>query len=54
MASWAAFTGERGGASCADGADVHPGEFLRLGAATVPAALAASTLMLWSGVRAGL
>lgn len=34
--------------------DVHLGQFLRLGAATVPAALAASTLMLWSGVRAGL
>jgi arsenical pump membrane protein len=34
--------------------DVSLGEFLRLGAATVPAAIAASTLMLWSGVKAGL
>jgi arsenical pump membrane protein len=33
---------------------VNLGEFLRLGATTVPAALAASTLMLWSGVKAGL
>jgi arsenical pump membrane protein len=38
----------------ADGTDVHLGEFLRLGAATVPAALATSTLMLWSGVKVGL
>jgi arsenical pump membrane protein len=38
----------------AEDTDVHLGEFLRLGAATVPAALAASTLMLWSGVKAGL
>ena len=38
----------------ADGADVHLGEFLRLGAATVAAALAASTLMLWSGLQTGL
>jgi arsenical pump membrane protein len=34
--------------------DVRLGEFTRLGAATVPAALAASTLMLWCGVKAGL
>jgi arsenical pump membrane protein len=34
--------------------DVNLGQFLRLGAATVPAALAASTLMLWSGVKVGL
>jgi arsenical pump membrane protein len=34
--------------------DVNLGQFLRLGAVTVPAALAASTLMLWSGVRVGL
>jgi hypothetical protein len=34
--------------------DVNLGEFLRLGAATVPAALAVSTLMLWSGVKVGL
>jgi hypothetical protein len=33
---------------------VNLGEFLRLGATTVPAALAASTLMLWSGVKVGL
>jgi arsenical pump membrane protein len=38
----------------AEDTDVHLGEFLRLGAITVPAALAASTLMLWSGVKAGL
>jgi arsenical pump membrane protein len=38
----------------ADDTDVHLGQFLRLGAATVPAALAASTLMLWSGVKVGL
>jgi arsenical pump membrane protein len=38
----------------AEDTDVHLGQFLRLGAATVPAALAASTLMLWSGVKAGL
>jgi arsenical pump membrane protein len=38
----------------ADGTDVHLGEFTRLGAASVPAALAASTLMLWSAVRIGL
>jgi arsenical pump membrane protein len=38
----------------ADDTDVHLGEFLRLGAITVPAALAASTLMLWTGVKAGL
>jgi arsenical pump membrane protein len=37
-----------------DDADVHLGEFLRLGAATVPAALAASTLMLWSTIQAGI
>jgi arsenical pump membrane protein len=34
--------------------DVNLGQFLRLGAVTVPAALAASTLMLWSGVKVGL
>jgi arsenical pump membrane protein len=34
--------------------DVNLGQFLRLGAVTVPAALAASTLMLWSGVKFGL
>jgi arsenical pump membrane protein len=34
--------------------DVKLGQFLRLGAVTVPAALAASTLMLWSGVKFGL
>jgi hypothetical protein len=33
--------------------DVHLGEFTRLGAATVPAGLAASTLMLWRGAKAG-
>jgi arsenical pump membrane protein len=38
----------------AEGIDVHLGEYLRLGVATVPAALVASTLMLWSGVRVGL
>jgi arsenical pump membrane protein len=38
----------------AEDTDVNLGEFLRLGAATVPAALAASTLMLWSGVQIGL
>jgi arsenical pump membrane protein len=38
----------------AEDTDVHLGEFLRLGAITVPAVLAASTLMLWSGVKAGL
>jgi arsenical pump membrane protein len=38
----------------AENTDVHLGEYLRLGAATVPAALAASTLMLWSGVKVGL
>jgi arsenical pump membrane protein len=38
----------------AEDTDVHLGEFLRLGAATVPAALAASTLMLWFGVKVGL
>jgi arsenical pump membrane protein len=38
----------------ADDTEVHLGQFLRLGAATVPAALAASTLMLWSGVKIGL
>jgi arsenical pump membrane protein len=38
----------------AEDTDVHLGEFLRLGAVTVPAALAASTLMLWSGVKVGL
>jgi arsenical pump membrane protein len=38
----------------AEDTDVHLGEFLRLGAATVPAALAASTLMIWCGVKAGL
>lgn len=34
--------------------DVNLGEFLRLGVATVPAALAASTLTLWAGVQVGL
>ena len=34
--------------------DMNLGQFLRLGAVTVPAALAASTLMLWSGVKFGL
>jgi arsenical pump membrane protein len=38
----------------AEDTDVHLGEYLRLGAATVPAAIAASTLMLWSGVKLGL
>jgi arsenical pump membrane protein len=38
----------------AEDAGVNLGEFTRLGAATVPAALAASTLMLWFGVKAGL
>jgi arsenical pump membrane protein len=38
----------------AEDTDVNLGEFLRLGAATVPAAIAASTLMLWSGVQVGL
>jgi arsenical pump membrane protein len=38
----------------AEDTDVRLGEFTRLGAATVPAALAASTLMLWSGVKVGL
>lgn len=38
----------------ADGTSVNLGQFLRLGAVTVPAALAASTLMLWFGVKAGL
>jgi arsenical pump membrane protein len=38
----------------AEDTDVHLGEYLRLGAATVPAAIAASTLMLWSGVKVGL
>ena len=38
----------------AEDIDVNLGEFLRLGAATVPAALAAATLMLWSGTKAGL
>jgi arsenical pump membrane protein len=33
---------------------VNLGEFLRLGATTVPAILAASTLMLWSAVKVGL
>jgi arsenical pump membrane protein len=35
-------------------ADVHLGEFLRLGGATVPAAIAASTLMLWSTIQVGI
>jgi arsenical pump membrane protein len=34
--------------------DVNLGEFLRLGLLTVPAGLAASTLLLWTGVKAGL
>jgi arsenical pump membrane protein len=34
--------------------DVNLGEFLRLGALTVPAALVASTLLLWSSVKVGL
>jgi arsenical pump membrane protein len=38
----------------AEDTDVNLGEFLRLGAVTVPAVLAASRLMLWSGVRIGL
>jgi len=38
----------------AEDTDVNLGEFLRLGAVTVPAAIAASTLMLWCGVRIGL
>jgi arsenical pump membrane protein len=38
----------------AEDTDVNLGEFLRLGALTVPAALAASTLLLWSGVKVGL
>jgi arsenical pump membrane protein len=38
----------------AEDTDVHLSEFLRLGAVTVPVALAASTLMLWSGVKVGL
>jgi arsenical pump membrane protein len=38
----------------AEDTDVNLGEFTRLGAATVPAALAASTLLLWCGVKAGL
>jgi arsenical pump membrane protein len=35
-------------------ADVHLGQFLRLGAATVPAGLAASTLMLWSTIQVAI
>jgi arsenical pump membrane protein len=38
----------------AEDTDVNLGEFLRLGAMTVPAALVAATLMLWSGVQVGL
>ena len=38
----------------AEDVDLHLGEFLRLGALTVPAALAASTLMLWTAVQVGL
>jgi arsenical pump membrane protein len=38
----------------AEDVDVDVREFLRLGALTVPAVLAASTLMLWSGVKVGL
>jgi hypothetical protein len=38
----------------AEDTDVHLGEFLRFGAMTVPAALVAATLMLWSGVQVGL
>ena len=37
-----------------DAGDARPGEFLRLGAATVPAALVASTVMLWAVARVGL
>jgi Arsenical pump membrane protein len=38
----------------ADDVDVNLGQFLRLGVLTVPAALAASTLLLWTSVRVGL
>jgi arsenical pump membrane protein len=38
----------------AEDIDVNLGDFLRLGALTVPAALAASTLLLWLGVQVGL
>ena len=38
----------------AEDTEVNLGEFLRLGAATVPAAIAASTLMLWSVTQVGL
>jgi arsenical pump membrane protein len=38
----------------AEDVDVNLGEFLRLGALTVPASLIASTLLLWSGVQLGL
>jgi arsenical pump membrane protein len=38
----------------AEDMDVNLGEFLRLGAVTVPAALVASTLMLWCGKQVGL
>jgi len=34
--------------------NVNLGEFFRLGVLTVPAALAASTLLLWSGMQVGL
>jgi arsenical pump membrane protein len=38
----------------AEDTDVNPAEFLRLGVATVPAALIAATLLLWFGMKAGL
>ncbi len=38
----------------AEDADVRLGEFVRVGAATVPAILLASTVLLWAGVEAGI
>ena len=38
----------------AEDATIKLGEFLRLGAATVPAAIAASTVLLWSMLQTGL
>ncbi|HTY97246.1 MAG TPA: SLC13 family permease [Solirubrobacteraceae bacterium] len=38
----------------AGGTEVELGEFVRLGAATVPAILLASTALLWAGIEAGL
>ena len=38
----------------AEDSDVDLGEFLRLGALTVPAGIAASTVLLWSMLQAGI